>query len=257
VVGVTGAPLIAIPGRFSQSASALRYAAVVNARAVLEGVTRAGGEPLTVFPRPLVGDALRDPFTVTQVQSLLRWADGVLLPGGGDLHPGTYGQEVRSDEVYDVDHVQDAFDLAVARWALESGVPLLAVCRGVQVVNVALGGTITQHMDTPHRHLSHDVRLDGGVAAAAFGSHVTVSCYHHQRLDRLGQGLHVVGRAEDGTPEAFDRPDSAGWFLGVQWHPEDTAASVPAQQAAFDALVSAARGRVLGWSPAGHSVSHP
>lgn len=236
-------PLIAVPGRFSRSASALRYGAVVNARALVEAVVRAGGEPLTVTPRPLVADP-RDPSgAAAEVADLLHWADGVLLPGGGDLHPGTYGQPVRSGEVYDVDHVQDAFDLAVARWALDAAVPLLAVCRGLQVVNVALGGTLDQHMEAPHRHLRHEVRLEPGLAAQVLGPAISASCYHHQRTDRLGAGLRVTGRAADGTPEAFERPGSPGWFLGVQWHPEDDAAGDPGQQAVFGALVGAAGGR--------------
>jgi putative glutamine amidotransferase len=237
-------PLIAIPGRFSASASALRYAALVNARALLEAVVRGGGEPLTVLPRPLEAGPLADPgAAVAPVRKLLSWADGVLLPGGGDLDPATYGQPVGSDEVYDVDPVQDAFDLAIARWALDEGVPLLAICRGAQVVNVALGGTILQHMESPHRHRVHGVEVSAGVAAKVFGSRLSVSCYHHQRLDRLGDGLRVVATAEDGTPEAFDRPAAPGWFLGVQWHPEDVAASVPAHQRAFDALVEQAARR--------------
>jgi putative glutamine amidotransferase len=177
---------------------------------------------------------------------MLAWADAVLLPGGGDLDPSWYGQAVVSDEVYDVDRVQDAFDLAVARWALDAGVPLLAICRGVQVVNVALGGTVLQHMDVPHRGLLHDVRVSGEVAGKVFGDRLTVSCYHHQRLDRLGDGLREVGLAEDGTPEAFESDAAAGWFLGVQWHPEDVAASDAAHQRAFDALVSAASDRRAG-----------
>lgn len=237
-------PLIAVPARFSSSASALRYAAVVNARAVLEGVARAGGEPLTVLPRRLAADPQSDPArAVEEIDGLLGWAGGVLLPGGGDLHPGRYGQPIASDAVYDVDHVQDEFDLAVARWALDAGVPLLAVCRGMQVVNVALGGTLFQHMDDPHQGRLHEVRLDDGLAAGVFGAEVTVSCFHHQCVDRLGEGLNVVGRAGDGTAEAFERPGSPGWFLGVQWHPEDTASCEPEQQAAFGALVAAARAR--------------
>jgi putative glutamine amidotransferase len=96
-------------------------------------------------------------------------------------------------------------------------------------------------METPHRHLRHDVRVTGGVAAEVFGGHVGVSCYHHQRIDRPGDGVGVVGTAEDGTPEAFDVADAPGWFLGVQWHPEDVAATDPAHQGAFDALVAASR----------------
>ncbi|HEY6795481.1 MAG TPA: type 1 glutamine amidotransferase [Kineosporiaceae bacterium] len=244
-------PLIAVPGRFSASASAVRYRALVNARALLEAVARAGGEPLTVLPRSLRADPQVDPeAAVAEVRDLFRWADGVLLPGGGDLDPRRYGQAGVSEEVYGVDDAQDAFDLTVARWALDEGVPLLAVCRGAQVVNVALGGTMIQHMDQPHRHRLHQVRMWAGVAREVFGSSLAVSCHHHQRVDRLGAGLRVVGEAEDGTPEAFDRPGSSGWFLGVQWHPEDVAESVPAHQAAFDAHAAAARHRAATPRPA-------
>jgi len=249
-------PLIAVPGRFSASASALRHAALVNARALLDGVLRAGGEPLTVLPTPLGPDpaGTPDPADPSRdalppdagIGERLGWADAVLLPGGGDLDPARYGQIASSTHVYDVDPVQDGFDLAVARWALAAGVPLLAVCRGLQVVNVALGGTLVQHMDVGHRHHVHDVPLTSGTAREALGPGVTASCYHHQRIDRLGAGLRVVGSAEDGTIEAVELPAAAGWFLGVQWHPEDTAASDPAQQRAFDALVRAARDRRSG-----------
>jgi putative glutamine amidotransferase len=230
-------PIVVIPGRFSTSASALRYRAVVTARALSEAVLRAGGEPVTVHPWAPDGAV-----TVDEVADRLRFADAVLLPGGGDLSPERYGQQVEHDAVYDVDHEQDAFDLAVAEWALGAGVPLLAVCRGTQVVNVLRGGTLRQHMDDPHRHVVHDVAVDeSSRLAAAVGARVTASCYHHQALERLGDGLHVVARAEDGTPEAIELDGHDGWFVGVQWHPEDTAETDPVQLAVFRGLVDAAR----------------
>ncbi|MFN8157526.1 MAG: gamma-glutamyl-gamma-aminobutyrate hydrolase family protein [Candidatus Nanopelagicales bacterium] len=230
-------PIVVIPGRFSASASALRYRAVVTARALSEAVLRAGGEPVTVHPWAPDGAV-----TVDEVADRLRFADAVLLPGGGDLSPERYGQQVEHDAVYDVDHEQDAFDLAVAEWALGAGVPLLAVCRGTQVVNVLRGGTLRQHMDDPHRHVVHEVAVDeGSRLSAAVGPAVTASCYHHQALERLGDGLHVVARAEDGTPEAIELDGHQGWFLGVQWHPEDTAETDPVQLAVFRGLVDAAR----------------
>ncbi|MFF7868017.1 gamma-glutamyl-gamma-aminobutyrate hydrolase family protein [Streptomyces qaidamensis] len=226
-------PLIAIPARFSATASALRYAAEVNARALVEAVWRAGGEPAGIHPAD-TGTAAR----------LARF-DGVLLPGGGDLAPSRYGATGIHDTVYDVDTLQDTFDLDVARHALESGLPLLAVCRGLQVVNVALGGTLQQDMGGPereHRHLVHPVILEPGslVARAAGAEKVDASCYHHQRVDRLGRGLRVTARAADGTIEALELPGADGWFTAVQWHPEDTAREDPAQQGLFDALVRAA-----------------
>ncbi|GEC05061.1 gamma-glutamyl-gamma-aminobutyrate hydrolase [Streptomyces spinoverrucosus] len=228
-------PLIAVPARFSATTSALRYAAEVNARALIEAVWRAGGEPASIHP----ADA--------EVADRLRRFDGVLIPGGGDLAPHCYGATDTHDTVYDVDDLQDTFDLEVARRALDLGLSLLAICRGLQVVNVALGGTLEQDMGGPereHRHLVHLVTLEpDSVVARATGAEKTdASCYHHQRVDRLGTGLRITARAADGTAEALELPGSRGWFTAVQWHPEDTAHEDPAQQGLFDALVRAAAG---------------
>lgn len=230
----TARPLIAVPARFAATTSALRYGAEVTARALAEAVWRAGGEPASIHPADDGAAAAR----------LARF-DGLLLPGGGDLAPHRYGATSTHESVYDVDHVQDAFDLAAARHALGTGMPLLAVCRGLQVVNVALGGTLDQDMGGPgleHRHLRHPVELDrDSVVARAMGTDKSdASCYHHQRVARLGDGLRVTARAADGTAEALELPGAPGWFAAVQWHPEDTAHEDPAQQALFDALVRAA-----------------
>ncbi len=229
---------MALPARFSASASALRYRAEVSARALVEAVFRAGGEPAVLHPHAPGGIA-----DDAEVADRLAPFDAVLLPGGGDLAPHWYDGTAHPS-LYDVDTEQDAFDLAVARWAWTSGRPLLAVCRGLQVVNVARGGTLLADMPTHHRHVVSDLQLDpaSGVAAAVGADHVVISCYHHQALDRLGEGLHASARSQDGVVEAVERTDpGAGWFLGVQWHPEDTAADDPAQQALLDAFVSAAR----------------
>lgn len=223
-----------MPARFSESASALRYGAEVTARALAEGVWRAGGEPFPMHPA--------EP---SDVRERLRRCDGVLLPGGGDLAPYRYGVGDPHESVYDVDDEQDAFDLAVAGAALRAGLPLLAICRGMQVVNVALGGTLQQHMESDHRHVVQLVTVEPGslLARTAGTDKVAISCYHHQRLADLGAGLVVTARAADGTVEAVERvPDTPGWFLGVQWHPEDTAATDPAQHALFAALTAAAQG---------------
>ncbi|MGC9538961.1 gamma-glutamyl-gamma-aminobutyrate hydrolase family protein [Streptomyces sp. UG1] len=226
-------PLIAVPARFSATTSALRYAAEVNARALIEAVWRAGGEPASIHPA--AGD----------VAARLARFDGVLLPGGGDLAPHRYGATETHAAVYDVDDLQDAFDLAVARRALDLGLPLLAICRGMQVVNVALDGTLEQDMGGPereHRHLVHPVEIQRGtLLERATGVEKTeASCYHHQRVDRIGAGLSVTARAADGTVEGLELPGAPGWFTAVQWHPEDTADRDPAQQCLFDALVRAA-----------------
>ncbi|MEU6227683.1 gamma-glutamyl-gamma-aminobutyrate hydrolase family protein [Streptomyces sp. NPDC047042] len=230
-------PLIAVPARFAASTSALRYAAEVNARALIEAVWRAGGEPATIHPADC---------TDTETAARLARFDGILLPGGGDLAPHRYGAAHTHDSVYDVDDLQDSFDLQVARAALQSGVPLLAICRGLQVVNVALGGTLQQDMGGPereHRHVVHPVtiRQDSLLSRVVGAEKSEVSCYHHQRVDRPGTGLVVTATAVDGTIEALELPHTKGWFAAVQWHPEDTAHEGPAQQALFDALVAAAR----------------
>ncbi|MFE1312669.1 gamma-glutamyl-gamma-aminobutyrate hydrolase family protein [Streptomyces sp. NPDC058755] len=234
---MTHRPLIAVPARFSATTSALRYAAEVNARALIEAVWRAGGEPASIHPAE------------SDVAARLARFDGVLLPGGGDLAPHRYGAATTHDSVYDVDELQDAFDLQVARHALDLGLPLLAVCRGLQVVNVALGGSLEQDMGGPeheHRHLVHPVRIRRGtlLEEATGAEKADASCYHHQRVDRPGQGLTVTATAADGTVEGLELPGAQGWFTAVQWHPEDTAHEDPAQQGLFDALVSAARTRI-------------
>ncbi|CAM5552612.1 gamma-glutamyl-gamma-aminobutyrate hydrolase [Streptomyces spiroverticillatus] len=233
-------PLIGLPNRFAATTSALRYAAEVTARALVDAVWRAGGEPFMLHP--YAPDGVADP---AEVAARIARCDGVLLPGGGDLAPQAYGALDTHDSVYDVDAEQDAFDLAVAHAALDAGTSLLAICRGLQVVNVALGGTLHQDMGGPeheHRHLVHPVKLTPGsvVARAAGTDKVEASCYHHQRVDALGSGLVATALASDGTVEALELPDARGWFTAVQWHPEDTAPQDPAQQGLFDALVRAA-----------------
>ncbi len=230
-------PIVAIPARFSSSASAHRHRAISTARALSEAVLLAGGEPVTIHPFAPGGGVVAG-----DVARRLSFVDAVLLPGGGDLDPATYGQTVQSDHVYDVDPEQDSFDVAVARWAIESGTPLLAICRGWQVLNVALGGELEQHMAEPHRNVVHDVTVDAGSALAeVVGTTTAASCYHHQRVSRLGDGLVPVAHAADGTIEGAVLPGANGWVLAVQWHPEDTFSSDPDQLALFQALVAAAR----------------
>lgn len=231
-------PLIAVPARFSASASALRYQAEVAARALLDSVYAAGGEPLVVHP--VAPEAQID---VASVAERLWFADAILLPGGGDLAAHWSGQRPH-DSQYDVDEEQDAFDLAVARFAIEQGVPLLAICRGNQVVNVARGGDLIQDLGgEDHRHLVHEITVDPQARLATLtGETPTISCYHHQALGTLGEGLRAVALSADGVIEAVELDDSERWYLGVQWHPEDSAATDPRQAALFGALVTAARG---------------
>ena len=235
-------PLIAVPARFSASASALRYRAEVGSANLLGAVYAAGGEPLLVHPHA-PGGRVDD----AEVAGRIAWAAGVLLPGGGDLAPHWSGQHGHPS-LYHVDEEQDGFDLALARVALDRGLPLLAVCRGLQVVNVARGGTLVLDMDehegplAHHRHHVHHITIDHGNALAEVaGERLEVSCYHHQCLDDLGAGLRVIARSEEGVVEAVDLPGARGWFLGVQWHPEDTWSTEPVQLKMLAAFVDACR----------------
>jgi putative glutamine amidotransferase len=235
-------PRIVVPARFSTSASALRYAAEVTSRNLVEAVWAAGGEPLVVHPHAPEG-RIDD----GAVAERLWFADGVLLPGGGDVAAHWSGQDAHA-ALYDVDDEQDAFDLAVARVCLGRGIPLLAVCRGLQVVNAARGGTVVQDMDESygemrhHRHRIHSITVEAGsLMSTVVGDKVEASCYHHQCLDTLGEGMRVVSRSEEGVVEGVEIPSAPGWFLGVQWHPEDTWATDPQQLAVFRAHVEASR----------------
>ncbi|MGC5568623.1 gamma-glutamyl-gamma-aminobutyrate hydrolase family protein [Streptomyces sp. FR-108] len=234
-----------MPARFSATSSALDRPAEAGARALIEAVWRAGGEPCGIHPHAPDGTADAD-----GVRDRLARFDGLLLPGGGDVAPYRYGAARTHRAVYDVDDEQDGFDLELARQALAHRIPLLAVCRGLQVVNTALGGTLHQDMNAPghtHRHVRHPVFLTpwSAVARITGTDKAEASCYHHQRVDRLGEGLRVTGHAADGTVEAVELADAAGdgRFVAVQWHPEDTARTDPAQQRLFDSLVRMARRR--------------
>ncbi|MFE1801717.1 gamma-glutamyl-gamma-aminobutyrate hydrolase family protein [Streptomyces sp. NPDC059517] len=255
---MTARPLIAVPARFSATSSALDRPAEANARALIEAVWRAGGEPGGIHPHAPGGTADPD-----EVRGRLARFDGLLLPGGGDLAPYRYGAKGTHRAVYDVDDEQDGFDLELARQALARRLPLLAVCRGLQVVNTALGGTL--HQDNQggrdgqdgqgggdaggsghgHRHVRHPVFLaPWSVVARVTGTDkAEASCYHHQHVDRLGEGLKATAHAVDGTVEAVELVNGDDRFMAVQWHPEDTARTDPAQQRLFDALVRAARRR--------------
>ena len=224
-------PRIALLGRFAEHTSATRYAAVVSARALLESLWLAGAEPVTLLPAP--GPEGMD------WPARLSGVDGVLLAGGADIDPRLYGESDIHPEVYDVDALQDEADISLATYCLDGGIPTLAVCRGLHIVNVARGGTLVQHMDAHHRHVVHDVVVEREVPGFAAGP-ITASCYHHQCVDQLGEGLEVIGRAEDGTIEAL-AIDSPGWAFAVQWHPEDTAKDDPRQLEVLQALVAASR----------------
>jgi putative glutamine amidotransferase len=177
--------------------------------------------------------------------------DGFLLVGGADVDPATYGAELgpNTGPTYPE---RDAFEIALVKAAIDREVPVLGICRGMQLLNVAFGGTLIQDLAGPDGENIHRRRIggfedtenhieleEGSLAARAAGEGIHVAhCHHHQAIDRLGEDLVVSGRAsEDGLAEAIEAADG-GWVLGVQWHPE-----ARDESAIVTAFVHAARDR--------------
>jgi putative glutamine amidotransferase len=149
--------------------------------------------------------------------------DGLVVAGGPDVEPVRYGAEP-DPRTGPPARERDTWELALIDAALAAGLPLLGICRGMQLLNVALGGTLTQHVDghteVPGVFSRHPVKpVPGTLYADVVPEESSVPTYHHQAVDRLGPGLYASAHAEDGTVEAIELP-SAPWVLGVQWHPE-------------------------------------
>jgi putative glutamine amidotransferase len=238
-VGPARRPLIAITGRRLGETDRWPHSrAMVSPRGYPEAVTRAGGLPALI-------DCVGDP------HGILDHFDGLVVTGGPDLDPAGYDQAQHA-KTYGIDANIDAFELALTRDAIAREMPTLAICRGLQVLNVALGGTLHQHIlekpgvpphgrpGEPNGGREHEIPLDSGTLLEKVmgASPVVASCHHHQSVDRVGTGLRVSARADDGIVEALELDHTAGWLLAVQWHPEDTAWHDPAQQRLFDALVT-------------------
>jgi putative glutamine amidotransferase len=238
-------PLIAVP---AYPVKAGRVEGWVNAGVAaplpyIEALQRAGAQEAILSP-VAIADA-------GGAEMLARF-DGLLLLGGGDLDPVEYGHE-RRGEVYSVIAHRDRFEIALVRAAIELGVPTLAICRGHQVLNVARGGTLDQHITGRDGVLDHgkpgveggasvhELELEPGsrLAEAMRVTRASCSSHHHQAVDRVGDGLRVTAHATDGIIEGIELSGNA-WIVGAQWHPEDTAADDPAQQGLFDTFVEQA-----------------
>ena len=198
------------------------------------------------------GRAVLLPVDTRAPAALVDLVDGVLLIGGADVDPATYGRE-REPGTEATYPDRDAFELAVLEVALERHLPVLAICRGMQILNVAFGGTLRQDLVDARGENIHRRRLgrfdgtenhfaleEGSLAARAARESLHVACcHHHQAIDVLGTGLVVSGRAtEDGLPEAIEADDGR-WVLGVQWHPE-----AEPESSIVHAFVAAARERL-------------
>lgn len=165
----------------------------------------------------------------------------LVLAGGGDIDPRHYGG-LTHPTLYGIDDERDDFELAVAAEAFRRGMPMLAICRGLQIVNVLQGGTLHPHLEE-HRgengSITHTVEAQPGSLLCRVIGETTfpVRSSHHQAVDKAGDGLTVSARAQDGTVEALDVAGNPA-ALAVQWHPEESAATDPRQQRLFDWLVS-------------------
>jgi putative glutamine amidotransferase len=195
-------------------------------------------------------------------EEILEPFDGLLLVGGGDIDPSRYGGG-SSEHLYGIEPDRDEFEIQLIQAAERIALPTLCICRGMQVMNVAFGGSLHPHLPDVPLLIQHGVPIEGTLtihdvtpeagsrlAAVTKAGSLAAASHHHQGIDRLGDGLEATGRTTDGLIEAIERivPDQqdtrAAWMVGVQWHPEETAEHDPAQQSLFDALARRARGAV-------------
>jgi putative glutamine amidotransferase len=217
--------------------------AVLLSRSYVKAVQDAGALVLMLPPDDLL---LEDP------GEALDLLDGLMLAGGADIDPASYGETPHA-ETLDTVPERDRFEIALVRAAVERNLPVLGICRGMQLINVAYGGTLLQHLPERfghHEHLrvagtfdgaDHDVDLVvGSLAARAAGeTHHATKSHHHQGVDRLGEGLRISGNSSmDGLPEAIEMSDRR-FVLGVQWHPE-----ADQRSQVVGALVAEARGHM-------------
>ena len=211
----------------------------------VDAIRRAGGVPVLV------------PHSADDWDSVLAMADGVLVTGGADIHPSEYGGNSEHPNLTKIDRERDKSELVLME-KLVSGdpIPTLAICRGMQMMNVAMGGSLTEHVADLHPEDIHraddggwtlqDVQVDPASRLAEImeAADVSTTSGHHQAVKTLGKNLKVIAKAADGIIEALEHTELP-WMMGVQWHPEITAETDPTQQRLFDELVAeAARSKI-------------
>jgi putative glutamine amidotransferase len=207
----------------------------------VDAVRRAGGIPVLMPP----GEQAPD----DRLESL----DGLILSGGGDIDPARYGGS-QHETLYNIDRERDAFEFALVEQALVRRIPLLCICRGMQVLNIHLGGRLYEHVPDaygetvlhrapPREPTPHALRIvpETHLAGLLGRGEVDAASWHHQAVKTLGRGLVPVAYAPDDLVEAIELPEYP-WLVALQWHPELTAAHDPLQQGLFDAFVGAAGG---------------
>lgn len=222
-------PLIGISAERSVQQSAFGpRESTIQVMEYAEAVARAGGRPVIL------------PATATIPEDVLHGFHALVLTGGGDLSPEMYGQ-VADENTYGISPIRDKFETALVRYAEQKSMPVLAICRGMQLINVLKGGKLRTHMDghwqeKPSNEIHHEIHIDPTSSLARLmGTSVGVNSYHHQGIDVLGEGLRITAHC-NGDIEAFE--DNTQTILAVQWHPEHLASSSEPHQALFDDIVS-------------------
>lgn len=238
------APLIGITT--SVTVDTIPERAYVNGT-YIRAVQEAGGIPLLLTPH----------FTPEVQAALWQRLDGLILTGGGDIEPERFG-EARHPKVDDVSPARDDLEIGLTQRALHDDVPLFAICRGIQVLNVALGGTLVQDIPSewphallhsqkaPRHEATHPVKVmgEGTRLGRVLGTlELDVNSMHHQAIKRLGEGLREVAWAPDGIVEGVEMPGDDRFVVGVQWHPEELVGHDQAARNLFAAIVDAARRR--------------
>jgi putative glutamine amidotransferase len=238
-------PVIGITGRTDQSARPPNLSLLAVTPTYVQAAELGGGAPVVIPPY----------LEEARLRAIFEHLDGLILPGGGDIMPTLFGEE-DSGLLWFVDEQRDRAELALARWARAEGLPLLAICRGAQMLNVAAGGTLIQDIPTqvpaalPHSTVAgrplptvaHTVEVAAGsrLAALVGAGELGVNSAHHQAVRVVGAGLVVTARAPDGVIEGLEAPDHP-FCVGVQWHPEAMVESHPVMRCLFEGLVEAAR----------------
>jgi len=239
---MSGSPLIGVSTSITVGKHPER--AYVNST-YLHAVQQAGGVPVALPPQ----------LSAASLERLTRGLDGLLLTGGGDMDPGLFGEEPHST-LYDVAPARDTVETAAVRIALERRLPILAICRGIQVLNVALGGSLYQDVGTdpateirhsqeaPRDQPTHKVKVQAGsrLAQTLGADEIEVNSMHHQAVKAVGAGLVAVAWAPDQIIEGLELTDPSRFVLGVQWHPEELCGHSEPARCLFAALVSSARG---------------
>jgi putative glutamine amidotransferase len=242
------APLVVIPAPHLASGRVLGWSA---------GGYALPDRYVAALHRAGARSVLLPPTSASPPEEALAPFSGLLLAGGGDIDPACYGGR-HHPEVYGTHAERDEAELALAAAALERGLPVLAICRGLQVLNVAAGGTLHPHLPDVdgmqlHGHpvtgesIYHDVNVAPGTRLAEASRCDVLCCtsHHHQGIDRLGDGLVATAWSDDGLVEGIEAEGGEAWVVGVQWHPEMTAADDPCQQALFDGFAVQARAAAL------------